>query len=1281
MKKFFTGLASLVGFLTAINSDIFTKENVFAQITPDNTLKTESSIVKPHVKIRGLTADSIEGGAIRGVNLFHSFLQFNVREGQRVYFANPAKVENILSRVTGNNPSHILGTLGILGNANLFLINPHGIIFGQNAQLDIRGSFVASTADRLTFPNGSKFSATNPQAPPVLTINVPIGLQYGTQRSAAIVNAGELKVGKDLTLSGNTVISTGLLSAPAGKLTVEGISGDVRVRDITAQTATLLAQGNLILENSLLQTKGNLNLLAQDTIRIRDSQTNPFIAIAGGQLLIQGVRHVDIFALNHPNSGLFSYSDMVLRSTNTVGGDAHYWSSGNFRIEKLDRSLGDLYSPYDPIIRARGDVSFSNYTGASLHILAGGSVNLDNVTITGTETGKVDVDFLREDIRLSDGTEIKIDGKNQATLDIRAGMSPDAVGSPSITGVNSQDCFCDNSFPLPFFNGTSETPTLTNSPTSARIAINSITISQPNGLVLLTNQYKPNNKEISQEISVGSINTSNNFFGLPLLNNGVSVYIDSRGDLNLFNKINADGELSDSGFGGEIVLLSEANVDVRGSLSSVSDGQEKSSKGGDIRIAANSIFLGENAEIRTTTLGRGDSGNVIIIARNDVNLGSQSKITSQVEQGAIGNAGNIEITTGSLKVTGSNTSNETDTAIVSRSRGKGNAGNITINADNTISLENGVSLNSGLDNTGIGKGGNITIATDSLSLKNASLFADTLGQGNSGNITINAGESVFLDKSNVFTSIGNIDEGIAIAGNGQGGDINITTPELSLNNNAQINASNIAGKGDGGNLFLDVRSLSLDNAQISASTSGQGNAGKIGIQADSVAFNNNSQVSTSVNEGAIGNGDDINLNARSLSLDNGAQISASTAGKGNAGSITIENANQVDLTNNSSISTSVEAGADGRGGEINLNARSLSLDNAQITASTAGRGNAGSIAVNGSTFEAKNGGQLRTSTASGNDAGSITLNLLDNVTLTGNNSGLFANTEQNSGGKGGNISAISSNMTISDGASVTVDSQGTGDGGNINVQTDSLTLDRGKISATTDSTEGGNIILNANDLLLLRNGSQITAQAGQTGNGGDITIDAGTIFAIPQQDNDIIANASEGDGGDIEITTQSLFNIEEREAIPGNRTNDIDASSEFGVDGTVTIDSPNVDPSRRSVPLANLTITPEVLQGCRAATQQGASRFISTGRGGLPPGIDEIGDRTVWEDLRSPTLSAENPSESETVESSNSSEPTQIIEAQGLLVGSDGKIVLTAQATTVTPTQIGNSSVGCRISQ
>ncbi|MGA7934197.1 MAG: filamentous hemagglutinin N-terminal domain-containing protein, partial [Kovacikia sp.] len=195
-----------------------------AQIVPDGTLANERSVVTPAQQIRGLPAVLIEGGAQRGVNLFQSFLEFNVGNGQRVYFANPAGVQTILSRVTGNNPSQILGTLGVNGTANLFLLNPRGILFGPNARLDIAGSFVASTADRLVFENGLQFSATDPQAPPLLTITLNPGFQYGTAYRGDISNTGNLAVGagQTLSLAGQTVTNRGSLTAPGGRVQVLG---------------------------------------------------------------------------------------------------------------------------------------------------------------------------------------------------------------------------------------------------------------------------------------------------------------------------------------------------------------------------------------------------------------------------------------------------------------------------------------------------------------------------------------------------------------------------------------------------------------------------------------------------------------------------------------------------------------------------------------------------------------------------------------------------------------------------------------------------------------------------------------------------------------------------------------------------------------------------------------------------------------------------------------------------------------------------------------------------
>lgn len=203
--------------------------SVNAEIIPDATL-SEPSVV------RQITNTRIDGGTIRGSNLFHSFSQFDVSEGQQVYFANPAGVINILTRVTGGQASKILGILGVDGAANLFLINPNGILFGTNATLHVSGSFVATTANAIQFGNQGNFSTTNPSNPPLLTVQ-PSALLFTQLNNAAITNQaspylptrfGGLTVptGKSLLLvGGNIILDNGGVFAPSGRIEIGGLQG------------------------------------------------------------------------------------------------------------------------------------------------------------------------------------------------------------------------------------------------------------------------------------------------------------------------------------------------------------------------------------------------------------------------------------------------------------------------------------------------------------------------------------------------------------------------------------------------------------------------------------------------------------------------------------------------------------------------------------------------------------------------------------------------------------------------------------------------------------------------------------------------------------------------------------------------------------------------------------------------------------------------------------------------------------------------------------------------
>ncbi|MBE9041204.1 filamentous hemagglutinin N-terminal domain-containing protein, partial [Oscillatoriales cyanobacterium LEGE 11467] len=158
--------------------------SVFAQILPDASLPNNSTI-----DLEG-QIQRITGGTTTGGNLFHSFEDFSVRTGETAFFDNALTIDNIITRITGGQISNIDGLIRANGSASLFLLNPNGIVFGSNAALEIGGSFLGSTADRFLFEDGTVFSATEPQATPLLSINVPIGLHFGNAPSQ-IVNRSQ----------------------------------------------------------------------------------------------------------------------------------------------------------------------------------------------------------------------------------------------------------------------------------------------------------------------------------------------------------------------------------------------------------------------------------------------------------------------------------------------------------------------------------------------------------------------------------------------------------------------------------------------------------------------------------------------------------------------------------------------------------------------------------------------------------------------------------------------------------------------------------------------------------------------------------------------------------------------------------------------------------------------------------------------------------------------------------------------------------------------------------
>jgi filamentous hemagglutinin family protein len=199
---------------------------VLAQITSDGSVPTR-------VETMGDLTE-VTGGELAGNNLFHSFREFSIPTRGIVRFNNPDTVTNIINRVTGNTISTIDGTIAVNSKANVFLINPNGIIFGANARLNIGGSFLATTAESIRFADGSEFSAKSTSSP-VLSVTVPIGLQFGsapreivnrsTGGPAVIFPSGlQVPFGQTLALVGGDIrLDSGNLTAFGGRVTLGSV--------------------------------------------------------------------------------------------------------------------------------------------------------------------------------------------------------------------------------------------------------------------------------------------------------------------------------------------------------------------------------------------------------------------------------------------------------------------------------------------------------------------------------------------------------------------------------------------------------------------------------------------------------------------------------------------------------------------------------------------------------------------------------------------------------------------------------------------------------------------------------------------------------------------------------------------------------------------------------------------------------------------------------------------------------------------------------------------------
>lgn len=1106
-----------------------------AQVTPDGTLGTEVNTTD--------NVTEINGGTEANSNLFHSFQDFSVETGSTASFNNAPDINNIIGRVTGNNISNIDGLIRANGSANLILINPQGISFGDNASLDIGGSFLGSTADSVIFEDGTAFN-TDLTAQPLLTISTPVGLQLG-QNAAGIAVSGNANAslnvapGNTFALVGNSItFNGGIVTAESGRIDLGSVAtGDVSITKIDA--------GWQLGYEGVTQF-GDLQLLAGSSL------LNPnFIANSTGGIQVQG------------NNIIIERSQIAAQTlADTPGGNIVVNAGASLSLSGVTSS------------QITNDVGLdATGQGGTINI-ATGSLKIDPQSFIGSTTfgggNAGDINIAATDVKITGSGFLEFQQTYQSNA-FDGTLQP----GDRISGI---------------FAGTATTGTAGD----IKIETNSLSLSE--GAIIFNPVFTAG---IGGNIDIGATETILNASALEIGGGLTSTTSAALGDINVTTEnlqISDGATIINFTFGeatgGDINITADDSIDIRDSPlnSIVSTGiinntSVGSAPGGDINIRANTIRI-ENGGISSNSgailppegmiiSAGGSGGNIkiqadesieaigLVLSPLDPNLTIGSGIGSSTFTAADG--GDLTITTGKLIV-------RDGAELATASFGAGNGGELTINTTNSVELigtkaPDGSSL-----------GGLIATSGD--------LTGSNALTGTSGNITITTPELTVSDGATVD---------VQSFGTGAAGSLEIFADSILLNSLGALSATTIFG--EGGGITISTNTLKLNQGLINASVFGSGTGGNIEIEAqDSVEV---------VGSGfeflqALFFIDPSFLSAESLANIDADLINqgilAATTGSGAAGKISIKTPN-LQLTEGALVATAT-AGDAAAGSTILDVAESLIVDGSIISASTLFAGQGGDIIIDTNQLEVLAGTQITSASLGSGDGGSVIINAAESVNIIGSSNNNVLNSSIGVGaqpldtttGDGGDLTINTSNLNLDQQGTISVGSSGTGNAGNLEVDADSISLDnQSVIAADTQSGGGGNIFLNAGNIFW-QGGSFTTATAGGGGNGGNITINADNLVAL--ESSQIMANAFMGMGGNININTQGLF-------ICGSCQ--ITASSSLGVDGIVDVETlaPNTLDTLE-VPQQPTQAQEAVAVACPSEKGASSSQLTITGRGGLP---------------------------------------------------------------------------------
>ncbi len=674
---------------------IFSLLNIFpsakAQIIPDDTLPFKSIILQDHNSIL------IDGGSEAGTNLFHSFQEFSVNDGQTVLFNNASTIQNIFTRVTGNSLSQINGILAANGMANLFFLNPNGIIFGPNASLSIGGSFLGSTANSIKFSDGIIFDVSS-SPNPVLSFTVPIELNFTTSPQPIQVIGN----GCSSCPTNSPLFAPSQRANPATGLKI-GLNRNL-----------VLVGGDLLLDGAEISSLGGKIELA---------------SVAKGTVLLNPT---DSFNLDYVLSPSFQDIEIDRRSTiNSIGGE-------------ISLTARDIH------IKNGSTILIQNTNLVPTNLISKGiNINSESLQLSGDNRQPFISNILTEAIDTRTSGTIKI---NTNYLKIEEGS---AIGSRAYGAGNGSDVFISSQFTEitgvslldpSFVSGL--IATTTDSGNAGNIWLNTGVLQISNGGFIVSTTFGRGQggnvrvnatrveiigvNELTEIPSAIAANTISAGDAGNLIINTSQLAIQEGGRI--------DSSTLGSGNGGNILISAGETIEISGidtksnqrsSIFSTADFVEPveqvfnlpaslSGNSGNIIVNTHHLNIKDGGVISVENQGIKDAGNINVAA--DRIVLDQGSISAETFSGE---GGNINIQANSLFL-------QNSSKITSSAENQGNGGNININSDLLLAFENSEITANAFQ----GNGGNIEINGNVL-IGSKSIISASSELGIDGQVQIN----------------------------------------------------------------------------------------------------------------------------------------------------------------------------------------------------------------------------------------------------------------------------------------------------------------------------------------------------------------------------------------------------------------------------------------------------------------------------------------------------------------------------------------------------------------